>query len=49
MQGKGMDEERKRYGAIELDMEYLPSFRYITDERYHELPEEMKDILRTGS
>jgi len=27
----------------------LPGFRYITDDRYHELPEEMKDILRTGS
>ena len=27
----------------------LPGFRYITDDRYHELSEEMKDILRTGS
>ncbi|MHC9542136.1 MAG: hypothetical protein AB9903_21715 [Vulcanimicrobiota bacterium] len=27
----------------------LPGFRYITDDMYHELPEEMKEILRTGS
>jgi len=27
----------------------LPGFRYITDDRFHELPEEMKDIIRTGS
>ncbi|MHC9544117.1 MAG: hypothetical protein AB9903_31775 [Vulcanimicrobiota bacterium] len=27
----------------------LPGFRYITDDMYHELSEEMKEILRTGS
>jgi len=27
----------------------LPGFRYITDDVYHELPEEMKKIVRTGS
>jgi len=27
----------------------LPGFRYITDDRYHELSDEMKDILRTGA
>jgi|GEM_PF-4053612 len=27
----------------------LPSFRYITDDRFRELPEEMQDIIRTGS
>jgi hypothetical protein len=27
----------------------LPGFRYITDDRYNELSDEMKDILRTGS
>ncbi len=27
----------------------LPGFRYITDDRFHELSEEMKDIIRTGS
>ena len=27
----------------------LPGFRYITDDMYHGLPEEMKEILRTGS
>ncbi len=27
----------------------LPGFRYITDDRFHELPEKMKDIIRTGS
>jgi len=27
----------------------LPGFRYITDDVYHELPEEMKEIVRTGS
>ncbi|MGV8118804.1 MAG: HNH endonuclease [Candidatus Xenobiia bacterium LiM19] len=32
-----------------ISFNILPGFRYITDDRYHELPEEMKDILRTGS
>ncbi|MGV8121681.1 MAG: hypothetical protein AB2L14_18120 [Candidatus Xenobiia bacterium LiM19] len=27
----------------------LPGFRYITDDRYYELSDEMKDILRTGA
>ncbi|MGV8124512.1 MAG: hypothetical protein AB2L14_32595 [Candidatus Xenobiia bacterium LiM19] len=27
----------------------LPGFRYITDDRYNELSDEMKDILRTGA
>lgn len=27
----------------------LPGFRYITDDRYDELSDEMKDILRTGA
>jgi len=27
----------------------LPWFRYITDDRYYELSDEMKDILRTGA
>ena len=27
----------------------LPGFRYITDDRFHELPEEMQDIIRTGA
>jgi len=27
----------------------LPGFRYITDERFHELPEDIKDIIRTGA
>ncbi|MHC9539747.1 MAG: HNH endonuclease [Vulcanimicrobiota bacterium] len=27
----------------------LPGFRYITDDMYHRLSEEMKEILRTGS
>jgi hypothetical protein len=27
----------------------LPGFRYISDERFHELPEELKDIIRTGA
>ncbi|MHC9544768.1 MAG: hypothetical protein AB9903_35085 [Vulcanimicrobiota bacterium] len=27
----------------------LPGFRYITDDMYHGLSEEMKEILRTGS
>ena len=27
----------------------LPGFRYITDDRFHELPEDIKDIIRTGA
>jgi len=27
----------------------LPGFRYITDDRFHELPEEIQDIIRTGA
>ncbi|MGV8125524.1 MAG: hypothetical protein AB2L14_37755 [Candidatus Xenobiia bacterium LiM19] len=27
----------------------LPGFRYITDDRYDALPDDMKDILRTGT
>jgi hypothetical protein len=27
----------------------LPGFRYITDERFHELPEDLKEIIRTGA
>ncbi|MDQ7822381.1 MAG: HNH endonuclease signature motif containing protein [Candidatus Eremiobacteraeota bacterium] len=27
----------------------LPGFRYVTDERFHDLPEEVQDIIRTGS
>ncbi|MHC9543610.1 MAG: HNH endonuclease [Vulcanimicrobiota bacterium] len=27
----------------------LPGFRYITDDRFHELPEETQDIIRTGA
>jgi len=27
----------------------LPGFRYITDERFHELPEDIQDIIRTGA
>ncbi|MHC9538139.1 MAG: HNH endonuclease [Vulcanimicrobiota bacterium] len=27
----------------------LPGFRYITDERFHEFPEDIKDIIRTGA
>jgi len=27
----------------------LPGFRYITDERFHELPEDIQDIVRTGA
>ncbi|MDQ7821260.1 MAG: HNH endonuclease signature motif containing protein [Candidatus Eremiobacteraeota bacterium] len=27
----------------------LPGFRYVTDERFHNLPEEVQDIIRTGS
>ncbi|MDQ7826037.1 MAG: HNH endonuclease signature motif containing protein [Candidatus Eremiobacteraeota bacterium] len=27
----------------------LPGFRYVTDERFHDLPEEMQDIIRTGA
>jgi len=27
----------------------LPGFRYITDERFSDLPEEMQDIIRTGA
>ena len=27
----------------------LPGFRYISDDRFHELPEEMQDIIRTGT
>ena len=27
----------------------LPGFRYITEDRFYELPEEMKEIIRTGS
>ncbi|MHC9542321.1 MAG: HNH endonuclease [Vulcanimicrobiota bacterium] len=27
----------------------LPGFRYITNDRFYELPEEMKEIIRTGS
>ncbi|MGV8125258.1 MAG: HNH endonuclease [Candidatus Xenobiia bacterium LiM19] len=27
----------------------LPGFRYITDERYSELPDEIKKVIRTGS
>ncbi|MGV8119826.1 MAG: HNH endonuclease [Candidatus Xenobiia bacterium LiM19] len=26
----------------------LPGFRYITDDRFHELPEDIQDIIRTG-
>jgi len=26
----------------------LPGFRYITDDRYNKLTDEMKDIVRTG-
>ncbi|MGV8119102.1 MAG: HNH endonuclease [Candidatus Xenobiia bacterium LiM19] len=36
-------------GFAFISFNILPGFRYITDDRYHELPEEMKDILRTGS
>ncbi|MGV8122948.1 MAG: hypothetical protein AB2L14_24575 [Candidatus Xenobiia bacterium LiM19] len=27
----------------------LPGFRYITDDRFHELPEDIQDIIRTGA
>ena len=27
----------------------LPGFRYITDDRFHEFPEEIQDIIRTGA
>jgi len=27
----------------------LPGFRYITDDRFHELPEDIRDIIRTGA
>ncbi|MHC9539172.1 MAG: HNH endonuclease [Vulcanimicrobiota bacterium] len=27
----------------------LPGFRYITDDRFHELPEDIKNIIRTGA
>ncbi|MGV8120550.1 MAG: hypothetical protein AB2L14_12390 [Candidatus Xenobiia bacterium LiM19] len=27
----------------------LPGFRYITDDRYHELSDEMREIVRTGA
>ncbi|MHC9544032.1 MAG: HNH endonuclease [Vulcanimicrobiota bacterium] len=27
----------------------LPGFRYITDDRFHELPEDIQEIIRTGA
>ncbi|MDQ7823299.1 MAG: HNH endonuclease signature motif containing protein [Candidatus Eremiobacteraeota bacterium] len=27
----------------------LPGFRYVTDERFHDLPEKVQDIIRSGS
>ncbi|MDQ7827189.1 MAG: HNH endonuclease signature motif containing protein [Candidatus Eremiobacteraeota bacterium] len=34
---------------VPINYTLLPGFRYITDERYHELSFEVRDIIRTGS
>ncbi|MDQ7825196.1 MAG: HNH endonuclease signature motif containing protein [Candidatus Eremiobacteraeota bacterium] len=34
---------------VPIQYTLLPGFRYITDERYHELSFEVRDIIRTGS
>ncbi|MDQ7825498.1 MAG: HNH endonuclease signature motif containing protein [Candidatus Eremiobacteraeota bacterium] len=50
---------REEAGRIARILEYdclashnymiLPGFRYVTDERFHDLPEEVQDIIRSGS
>ncbi|MDQ7821756.1 MAG: HNH endonuclease signature motif containing protein [Candidatus Eremiobacteraeota bacterium] len=34
---------------VPVNYTLLPGFRYFTDERFHRLPEEVQDIIRTGS
>ncbi|MDQ7825832.1 MAG: HNH endonuclease [Candidatus Eremiobacteraeota bacterium] len=34
---------------VPINYTLLPGFRYISDERYHELSFEVRDIIRTGS
>ncbi|MDQ7821635.1 MAG: HNH endonuclease signature motif containing protein, partial [Candidatus Eremiobacteraeota bacterium] len=50
---------REEAGRIARILEYdclaphnyviLPGFRYVTDERFHDLPEEVQDLIRSGS